>query len=80
MSSKRLHLTFPEDLVQQPVVSRLVKEYGVEVNIRRADVDDKVGWMVLELSGDDVALGAAQSWLVAQGIQVNDVDGDIVAG
>jgi len=80
MTNKRLHLTFPEQLVQQPIISHMVKEHGVEVNIRRADVDEHVGWMVLELSGSDEAMGAAVEWLRGQGIQVNDPDGDIVAG
>lgn len=80
MSSKRLHLTFPEELVQQPIVSRLMREHDVEVNIRRADVDESVGWMMLELSGDEAAVTAAAEWLRAQGVQVNDAGGDIVAG
>lgn len=80
MTSKRLHLTFPEQLVRQPIISHMVLEHGVEVNIRRADVDEHVGWMVLEVSGEDAALAEAQEWLRGQGIKVNDVDGDIVAG
>lgn len=80
MTSKRLHLTFPEELVQQPIISHMVLEHGVEVNIRRADVDEHVGWMVLELSGEDEAVTEAQEWLRAQGIQITDPSGDIVAG
>lgn len=80
MTSKRLHLTFPEQLVRQPIISHMVLEHGVEVNIRRADVDEHVGWMVLEVSGADEKLAEATEWLRGQGIEVNDVDGDIVAG
>ena len=80
MTSKRLHLTFPEQLVRQPIISHMVLEHGIEVNIRRADVDEHVGWMVLEVSGEENAVAQAQEWLRGQGIEVNDVDGDIVAG
>ncbi|HWH32367.1 MAG TPA: NIL domain-containing protein [Egibacteraceae bacterium] len=80
MTSKRLHLTFPEQLVQQPIISHMVKTHGVDVNIRRADVDEHVGWMVLELTGDEAAVNDAQDWLRSQGIEVNDPGGDIVAG
>jgi ABC-type methionine transport system ATPase subunit len=80
MTSKRLHLTFPEDLVQQPIVSRLVRDHGVEVNIRRADVDEKVGWMILEMTGDASALSEARNWLQSQGVVVSDPGGDVVAG
>lgn len=80
MTSKRLHLTFPEQLVQQPIISHMVKAHGVDVNIRRADVDEHVGWMILELTGEESAVAEAQAWLRAQGIEVNDPGGDIVAG
>lgn len=80
MATKRLHLTFPEQLVQEPVVYRLVRDYDLVINIRRADVDEQVGWMILELSGDDAALAAGRAYLEDRGVIVSDPSGDIVAG
>ena len=47
----RVKLTFPEDLVREPVIARLVREHDVEPNIRRANVDEHEGWIVCEIDG-----------------------------
>jgi L-aspartate semialdehyde sulfurtransferase ferredoxin len=73
----RVKLTFPEELVRQPVIARLVREHDVEPNIRRANVDEHEGWIVCELSGDGSKVEEALSWLRAFGVRV-DLLGDMV--
>ncbi|MGI8575981.1 MAG: NIL domain-containing protein [Egibacteraceae bacterium] len=80
MATARWHLTFPEELVQQPIVYRLVSDHGLVVNVRRADVDVEVGWMLLECSGDEDALARGRAYLERRGVVVTDPTGDIVAG
>jgi len=70
MKTQRLELTFPEKLIKKPVIYQLVKEFDVIPNIRRANVDEKFGWMVLELSGDDEQLELAIKHLQDIGIEV----------
>jgi L-aspartate semialdehyde sulfurtransferase ferredoxin len=72
----RVKLTFPEHLVREPVLGRMVKEFDVMPNIRRASVEEHVGWIICELDGEDDAVERAVAWLVELGIQVdrlNDV-------
>src|SRR5438034_7647325 len=52
----RLRLTFPTELIQEPIVYRLVKDFDLVINIRRADVKADHGWIALELEGDEGAL------------------------
>ena len=40
MTSVRVKLTFPEHLVRQPLLARVVREFNVMPNIRRANVDN----------------------------------------
>jgi len=77
MIDVRVKLTFPEDLVRQPFMARLVREHDVEPNIRRANVDDHEGWIVCELGGEAANIEAAVEWLRTQGIRV-DLLGDVV--
>ncbi len=70
MKTQRLELTFPEYLIKKPIIYQLVKENNVVPNIRRASVDEKFGWMVLELSGEERELEAAISHLEKLGIEV----------
>lgn len=73
----RLRLTFPEDLITQPVIGRMMRAHDVVPNIRRASIDDTLGWMVCELVGEPGEVEAAVTWLVAQGVQVDRL-GDVV--
>ena len=74
MKTQRLELTFPEKLIKKPIIYSLVKEYNVVPNIRRANVDEKFGWMVLELSGEDEALENAFQHLQDLGVEVEFLD------
>jgi L-aspartate semialdehyde sulfurtransferase ferredoxin len=77
---KRLDLIFPQNLIKEPVIHRMAKEFDVVFNIRRAKVTDKVGEMVLELEGDDAVLEKAIGSLKAKGIRVEPVTHDAVEG
>jgi ABC-type methionine transport system ATPase subunit len=72
-----VHLTFPEDLIKEPVISRLVRDLSVTVNIRRANVDENVGWMICEIAGDHEVVERAINWLESTGVEVNRL-GDVV--
>ena len=47
MARVRLRLTFPPELIQEPIVYRLVKDFDLVINIRRADVKADYGWIAL---------------------------------
>ena len=75
----RVRLTFPERLIRQPIIARLVREFDVMPNIRRASVEEHVGWMICELGGEEDAVERALEWLHDLGIQVDRLS-DLVEG
>lgn len=77
MKNTRVKLTFPEHLVKQPLIGRLVREFDVLPNIRRANITESVGWIVCELSGESSAVESALAWLTEAGVQVDRL-GDVV--
>jgi ABC-type methionine transport system ATPase subunit len=77
VTSERVKLTFPEDLIKEPIIARLVREHEVTPNIRRANVEEHVGWIVCELSGEADAVDRAVEWLREVGVQVDRL-GDVV--
>jgi uncharacterized protein len=77
MANVRVKLTFPEELIKQPLLGRLVREFDVLPNIRRANVEETVGWIVCELAGEHDAVEAAIDWLEEKGVQVDRL-GDVV--
>jgi ABC-type methionine transport system ATPase subunit len=76
VTSAHLHLTFPEHLISEPVVHRVGADFGLVVNIRRANLEeDRGGWVILEIDGDDERIAEAVVWLAGQGIQVDRIEG-----
>lgn len=71
----RVKLTFPEELITQPVLGRMVRTFDVLPNIRRASVEERVGWIVCELDGPRDAVEQAVTWLSEQGVEVELLDG-----
>ena len=80
MTVRHLQLTFPESQVTEPVIYQIVKQFDVVPSIRRANISNHVGWMVIEVTGSDEALEGAIAYLENLGVQVSDPTGDIVAG
>lgn len=78
MTSIRLYLTFPEDLVGKPVIYEVVKRFDVIPNVRRANVEAHSGWVILELSGAAEALDAAIAYFKETGVEVNRMEGDVL--
>jgi ABC-type methionine transport system ATPase subunit len=75
----RVRLTFPEHLIKEPVIGRMVRQFDVLPNIRRANIEDTFGWMVCELTGDRRALDQALAWLAETGVEIDRL-GDVVEG
>jgi len=78
MARMRARLTFPTALIQEPIVYRLVKDFDIVINIRRADVKADHGWIVLELEADEGALQRGVKWLKGQGVQVDPIERDVI--
>jgi ABC-type methionine transport system ATPase subunit len=77
---RRIRLTFPETLIQEPIIYQMGREFNVVTNIRMADVDERVGWVILELNGADDEIQRAIDWAEAKGVRVDPVTGDVVEG
>lgn len=80
MAKQRMKFTFQERLIREPVIWRLGREFEIVTNIRRADVTDDRGWVVLELEGDLQEIERGLQWMRDQGVRVDPVPGDIVEG
>lgn len=80
MAKRQVMFTFPRKLIKEPVIYQLSHKFDVVTNIRRADVSEDRGWVVLELEGDDKEIDAGISWVKDKGVRVDPIVGDIVEG
>jgi hypothetical protein len=74
----RVRLTFPANLVQEPILYRLVKDFDILINIRRADVKADHGWVALEMEADQETLERGVTWLKQRGVQIDPIERDVI--
>jgi ABC-type methionine transport system ATPase subunit len=78
MPKVRLFVSFPEQLVDRPLIYEVIKKFDVVPNIRRANVEDHSGWVILEMNGDTAQLDASVAYLEELGCTVNRMEGDVL--
>ncbi len=81
MATVHVRFTFEPDLIQEPLIYQLGHEFQVVTNIRMADVDASVGWVVLELEGEPDEIQRSIEWARSKGVRVDEPTlGDVVEG
>jgi ABC-type methionine transport system ATPase subunit len=76
MAKKRVKLTFPQELIKEPVIFTMAKKFDIMPNIRRARVAEGVGEVVLELEGAENKLDEGIAYLKERGVKVEAVEGE----
>jgi len=79
MATRRIKLTFPQELIKEPVIFTMAKKFEVMPNIRRARVSEGAGEVVLELEGSEKSLEAGIEYLKERGVKVDPVEGELFA-
>ena len=78
MAERRVVLHYPRTLIDEPVVSRLVKDFDVTVNIMRANITpEQEGVMVVALTGRAEDIDAGLKWVAETGIRVQPLERDV---
>ncbi|MBD2448832.1 NIL domain-containing protein [Nostoc sp. FACHB-152] len=75
LKSKRIRLRIPKDYHQEPVISQLVSDYGLTVNITAAILGANAvgdGWFDLDLKGTDTQIQNALNYLQHLELEVWD--------
>ncbi len=80
MAKRHVMFTFSQELIKEPVIYNLSQQFKVVTNIRRADVSEDKGWVVLELEGEEKDIEQGIAWVTSKGVRVEPVNGDIAEG
>ena len=76
--SERLHLTFPKDLIREPVLSILAKTYDVVFNIRGSTVTSEMALVDLEIKGEQKEVARSIAWLKTKGVAVESLPRNVI--
>ena len=80
MAKRQVMFTFPQELVKEPIIHGLSQKFNIVTNIRRADITEDRGWVVLELEGGEGAIEDGMAWVTSRGVRVDPIVGDVVEG
>ena len=75
---RRLTLTFPPKLIKEPVIYNIGHQFKLVTNIRSANVSENVGWVTLEIDGEEEEYLKALDYLKKIGVKVEPVERNII--
>ena len=79
MVSKKIVLTFPHNLLDKPIVYKLVKDFNLTFNILQARVTpEEEGLLILELSGKKEDYEKGINYLTDLGVKIKPLSKDII--
>ena len=78
MTKRWVTLTFPTELLVEPVTYTLGQQFNLVTNIRRAEITEDRGWLVLELEGKDEDIEDGITWAISKGVRVDSVSDEAI--
>ena len=73
MAKKKFLLGFSPDIVNEPIVYRLVKDYDLKINILRAEVREMGGRLLMEVEGKAFNIKEAARYLGEAKVDVQEL-------
>ena len=80
MGMTRVKFTYEQEMIKRSIIYDLGRRFEIITNIRRADVREDMGWVVLELEGEEEEIRKGLEWVVESGVRVDPIAGDVVEG
>jgi L-aspartate semialdehyde sulfurtransferase ferredoxin len=75
---ERYYLTYPRDLIKEPILYQLVKKFDLVFNIRGASVSDEIGLVAVEFEGTSEQIERALEWLRHTGVTVEPIEKNVI--
>ena len=76
VTTRKVYCTFPKQLIKEPLLYNLGKNFNVIPNIRGASITDDAGLVYLELEGEQVEIDKAVEYLRDRDVKIDDVMDD----
>ena len=74
MSKYKVFLTFPQKLVNEPIIYDIGQKYSVVTNIRGASVTDEIALVALQIEGNKAEVDDALAYMVERGVTVENLE------
>lgn len=75
---ERYYLTYPRNLIREPILYQLVKKFDLVFNIRGASVSEEMGLVAVEFEGSAEQIERAINWLRQTGVTVEPIEKNVI--
>ncbi len=72
MTKRRVILSFTPETIAEPIIYTISQQFNLTTNIRRADLADDRGWVVVEINGAEKDIEDGISWAISRGVRVDE--------
>ncbi len=67
---RKVRFTYPKELLDQPLIYRLIRQFDLLTNILEAEVTAEEGWLILAVHGERERVHQGLVWIAEQGVKV----------
>ena len=78
MVQERVYLTFRKELIKEPILCWLAKNFDIIFNIRGSTVTADLGLVALEIDGEPAEVDRAIGWLKGKGVIVEPIEKNVI--
>ncbi len=75
---ERYYLSYPRELIREPILYHLVKKFDLVFNIRGASVSEEMGLVAVEFEGTIEQIERAIRWLRQTGVTVEPIEKNVI--
>jgi ABC-type methionine transport system ATPase subunit len=75
---ERVYLTFPKNLIKEPILSTLAKRFDVVFNIRGSTVTAEMALVAIEIDGEQREVEKAIGWLKRKSVTVEPIEKNVI--
>jgi len=77
--AKKIVLHFPQQTIDKPIVSGLIREFGLDFNILKASISPgEEGLMIMELTGEQKDYDRGIKYLQGAGLEIQSLSQDVL--
>lgn len=73
MAKRRISVTFPRELLSEPIIYTISQQFNLVTNIYQADIDtaQNRSSMTLDIDGRSEDIEAGITWIISKGVRVD---------
>lgn len=75
---KKFYLNYPQEVLREPLIYIIGKDYKIITNIRSASISNDIGIIAIEIEGEGAEIEKAVKFLESKGVTVEPIVLDVV--